>query len=155
MPLDRHGNPIEEESEDPYGYDEYYSSEEASDEEEEEEEDETEEETEEEEEEVDAALEEGLGEIVDKLEDEEANLEDLERLVEEKLKLGLVQVEEDFEAQAEKAAEEEEGEVRSIGLVSLVSSSSYLQQTSFLSDLAHECMYLSHIIIHILFPHAE
>ncbi len=111
VPLDRHGNPIEEESEDPYGYDEYYSSEEASDEEEEEEEDETEEETEEEEEEVDAALEEGLGEIVDKLEDEEANLEDLERLVEEKLKLGLVQVEEDFEAQAEKAAEEE-GEVR-------------------------------------------
>ena len=109
VPLDRHGNPIEEESEDPYGYDEYYSSEEASDEEEEE--DETEEE-EEEEEEVDAALEEGLGEIVDKLEDEEANLEDLERLVEEKLKLGLVQVEEDFEAQAEKAAEEEEGEVR-------------------------------------------
>ena len=115
VPLDRHGNPIEEESEDPYGYDEYYSSEEASDEEEEEEEteeDETEEETEEEVEEVDAALEEGLGEIVDKLEDEEANLEDLERLVEEKLKLGLVQVEEDFEAQAEKAAEEEEGEVR-------------------------------------------
>ncbi len=111
MPLDRHGNPIEEESEDPYGYDEYYSSEEASDEEEEEEEeDETDEETEEEEEEVDAALEEGLGEIVDKLEDEEANLEDLERLVEEKLKLGLVQVEEDFEAQAEKAAAEE-GEV--------------------------------------------
>ncbi len=154
MPLDRHGNPIEEESEDPYGYDEYYSSEEASDEEEEEEDD-TEEETEEEEEEVDAALEEGLGEIVDKLEDEEANLEDLERLVEEKLKLGLVQVEEDFEAQAEKAAEEEEGEVSR-------SDSSFVGQQFFLfatkivlCHLVHECMYLSHIIIHILLPHAE